>query len=218
MNQKEINELREKYFKQVDELLALFSIPLIKKISAIYFQGSSTANVMLDSNSKPPKITKQLQELFSNLIAENMKGVEDDFKREVSNTLNIGLSQEENKKQLIQRLDNLFKGENSTRLKYENRLKLILRTESARIFNGGTFRSAKKLGAKYKYQIGVSDNREGEDSKIVLRKYGSPEKAIPIDEPFEYTYNGQKRSFMFNPDRPNDRGTCIFLYDLPKDR
>lgn len=216
VTKKEVEQLKKEYFQKVDELITIFLNPILKRLINLFKQGSQSASSSLERNVKPVEPSQQEVNIFQDLIYDNIKGVSEEFRRQISNELNFGLSQSETKKQLITRLDNLFQGDNPTRLKYENRLKLILNTESARIFNSGSFKTAKRLKAKYKYLIGVGDSREAQDSKIALAKYGSPEKAIPIDEPFEYTYRGQKRVFMFPPDRPRDRSTCLFLYEKPE--
>ena len=56
------------------------------------------------------------------------------------------------------------------------------------------------------------DNKTGEDSKVSQRKYGKPEQAIPIDEPFKYNYGGKEYVFMLPPDRPRDRSFVLYTF------
>lgn len=49
------------------------------------------------------------------------------------------------------------------------------------------------------------DARTGDDSKYLAKL----NPIMDIDEPFSYKWNGQKRTFMAPPDRPNDRAILI---------
>lgn len=207
-----LEPIKEKYNKKVDEFIEPYTKLIITSILILFKRGALSSSQQLDKD-KTINVKKDDIKLFYSLVSENIKGVSNDMRKEISNELNIGLSNYETKKQLTTRLDNIFNGENPTKLKYKNRLKLILRTESARVFNAGSHFNAKKLNAKKKYLIGTNDNRQGQDSKAILSKYGSPEKAIPIDEPFEITIGGKSYSYLYPPNRPNDRETCIYLYD-----
>lgn len=49
------------------------------------------------------------------------------------------------------------------------------------------------------------DDRTGDDSKDLALK----NPIVPVDQPFEHTYNGKKYVFMAPPQRPNDRAILI---------
>jgi len=214
VNKKQIKELTQEYENKINKFVNDFKKAIIDKIKDIFSQGVDTSEKMLnkDSDVKP---SQQEVNIFNELVSENIKGVTDDMRREISNQLNMGISQQETLKQLRQRLDGILQGDNPTKLKYENRLKLILRTESSRIFNTGSYKTSKRLGAKYKYLIGTNDSRQGNDSKVALNKYGSPEKAIPIDDYFEFSEGGKQYKYKFPPNRPNDRETCLYIFEKP---
>ena len=212
ISEETIKSLKEKYALKINNFIKNYDELIKTSIKILFMRGALSSSRQLNKDQSIKPNSDELQ-IFYSLVSENIKGVEQDMRKEISTQLNIGLSNRETKKELLERLDSIFEKSNPTRLKYENRLKLILRTESVRIYNAGAQNNAKRLGAKKKYLIGVSDNREGKDSKIANNKYGSPENAIPIDEPFEYFFKGQKRKFQFPPDRPNDRGTVIYLFD-----
>lgn len=211
-----MKSLKEQAEKRVEEFIKGYEDLINSDIIKIYIAGSFVAKRVLNKpDTQTIKPTKEELEVLRSLVFENIKGVKEDMRRDLSNQLNIGLAQRETNKQLKQRLDDIFRGDNPTKLKYENRLKLIVRTESARIFNAGAFNNAKRLNAKYKYLIGTSDSRQGNDSKVALRKYGSPEKAIPIDDYFEFSEGKNKYKYKFPPNRPNDRETAMYIYEKP---
>lgn len=215
VTQREIDKIRNQAIKDIDFFVDENKENILKKLTPIFLAGVATTKKYLDS-TREISMTERQRNVFTDIIAESIKGVSEDYKRELNTSLNIGLSQSETQKQLKQRVDEIIKGNNPTKMKYEKRLDLIIRTESARIFNGGAMRTAKQLGAKFKYLIGVNDNRQGQDSKVALRKYGSPEKAIPIDEEFIVQEGGKTYTYSFPPNRPNDRETCIFIYEKPQ--
>ena len=184
---------------------------LIKSIVLDYEQGSKSIIDITGSSMKPMTPTKKDTNLLSGQIFDSIKGVADEDSKKIRNIIRQGILDRKDTKQIAQDLDDVFKGKNPTKLQYKDRLKMISRTESARLFSNGAYDTAKRLGFTHKYLIGVSDNREGEDSKVALRKYGSEDKAIPINEPFVYMYQGKRREFMFPPDRPNDRSLALYI-------
>lgn len=214
VSQKEVNKLKKEGNTFIDNIFEEEQKTIIDKIQEIFQKAITITKKLLNSNEEVT-ISNQEKQIFTDLIGESIKGLTDEYKQELNTSLNIGLSQQESISELKQRVDAILQGDNPTKLKYKNRLNLIVRTESSRIFNAGTYKTSKQLGAKYKYLIGVNDNRQAKDSDIALNKYGSPKKAISIDEYFTYYYNGKQRKFLFPPDRPNDRSTCIFLFEKP---
>ena len=204
VSQKEIDKLRREGNQKIDSFIDKNKEDMLKKIVAIFLAGVAITKKTLGSK-KDVDITERQKKVFTDLIGESIKGVSDDYKRELNTSLNIGLAQSETKSQLQNRVDEILRGSNPTKMKYEKRLDLIIRTESSRIFNAGALRTAKQVGAKYKYLIGVNDNRQGKDSKVAINKYGSPEKAIPIDEDFVVREGGKTYKYLFPPNRPNDR-------------
>ncbi len=81
----------------------------------------------------------------------------------------------------------------------------IVRTESWRFVNEKRLEEFKKKGYKYKTTYPVKDDKTGEDSWF----YYDEKQVKPIDEPFNYTWEGKERVFMTPPDRPNDRNILI---------
>jgi hypothetical protein len=86
-----------------------------------------------------------------------------------------------------------------------NKLVRIVRTESWRNVNESRLKEFTDKGYKYKTTYPVKDDRTGKDSWY----YYDMHQVKPIDEPFEYVWEGQTRTFMTPPDRPNDRNILV---------
>lgn len=214
VSQSEIDRLRREGKKEIESFVDKNKEHMLKKISLIFLSGIAVTKKYLNF-SREVNISSEEKRVFTDLVGESIKGVTEDYLRELNTSLNIGLTQSETKKELKQRINNILKGNNPTKLKYKYRLDLILRTESSRIFNSGAFKTAKKAGAKFKYLVGTDDNRQGKDSKVALRKYGEPKKAIPINQEFTFREGKKVYSYLFPPNRPNDREVVIFLFEKP---
>lgn len=89
--------------------------------------------------------------------------------------------------------------------KSENEIIRVTRTESWRFVNEERLEEFRRKGYKYKTTYPVKDSKTAADSWY----YYSQRQIKPIDEPFEYIWNGVKRVFMTPPDRPNDRNVLI---------
>lgn len=89
----------------------------------------------------------------------------------------------------------------------------VTRTESWRYVNEQRLDEFKKKGYKYKTTYPVKDRRTCPDSWY----YYDQRQVKPIDEPFNYTWDGNERVFMTPPDRPNDRNILIpYVGDVEK--
>ena len=112
----------------------------------------------------------------------------------------------ESRTQLIKRIGNIFKGDNPTRFNYEDRMKMIFRTENKRASNMATFSGAKELqerGIKmYKYTI-----LHPKDPCPTCRAIAN-QKPIPLDKPFVH---GETKE-QFPPMHPNsyDKDTEVY--------
>lgn len=86
----------------------------------------------------------------------------------------------------------------------------IVRTELHNIYNiskMGAFGGIKEqfLPDLKKTLVHPMDARTGDDSKSLAQK----NPIVPIDKPFVFEWNGQTRTFMAPPDRPNDRAILV---------
>lgn len=110
--------------------------------------------------------------------------------------------QQQNLSQVTQGLGKFMQAE-------EWRLMRLARTELHHVYNHskqvGLFEYAKEDPKLMKGLFHPMDARTGEDSKKADRL----NLVVPVDEPFEYTFQGKKRVFMTPPDRSNDRSVLI---------
>ncbi len=105
--------------------------------------------------------------------------------------------------ELTRRLNRYLIGE-------EWKLQRIARTELHNVYNLGKLNSMNLIKDDaipdlMKTLIHPMDKRTGADSKYVA----ALDLIKPIDEPFIYTWKGQRRVYMTPPDRPNDRSILV---------
>ena len=94
----------------------------------------------------------------------------------------------------------------------KNRAEMIARTELSRAYNTGSLDAARQSPLTMKkYLVITYDKRTSEVSKLMGEKYGSEEKAIPLDEPFSVTYKGKEYMGLTPPFMPNDRDTVVYV-------
>lgn len=92
----------------------------------------------------------------------------------------------------------------------EWRLNRIVRTELHNIYNFAKLNTLKETKDNFIPDLKKSlmhpiDSRTGNDSKALA----DLNPIVDIDEPFSFTWKGQKREFLFPPDRPNDRAILV---------
>jgi len=201
--------------KTFQKLLKKFLPKFLKAIKIDYGVGS--AFTIVDSKKqgkktsmKPLNMTKKDQEANIKTIEELVKGVNNDMAKQINYLVNQSVTEKWSTKMLADELKGIFNKTSPNYFNYKNRFNTIATTESFRILNLGQFNTAKRLGFTHKYLFNPMDSKTGEDSKIAENKYGSEDKAIPIDKPFKYTYAGKERVYMLPPDRPNDRSIVIY--------
>lgn len=182
-----------------------------KAVLKEYLQG--VVRTSRDLGVDPPIVSRKEVEVLSSMSFDLIKGVTDEMEKKIKVQLNDGILQGDNNQEIANRLKDIFQGENPTRFRYEDRLRMIARTERTRVLEASSLNTAKKVGAKKKYIDIVHDNRTTEVSKAMFAKYGSPEKAIPLDEEFYVTVNGKEYRGQFPPFLPNDRDTVRYSFD-----
>jgi len=169
-------------------------------------QGSKT-------NRTPLNINKRDFEAFVDRVEMYVKGANRDLSKKINNSVLNNIAQRGSNQDLANDLKKIFNKNSPNYFDYKNRFKTIARTESTNILSTTSFNTANKMGATKKWLLGVNDNRQGEDSKIALRKYGSPDKAIPIDKPFTFTEGKKTYNYLLPPNRPNDREIVMYEFD-----
>lgn len=173
--------------------------------------GASKISIQVGNDPIPPG--PDTLKLLSDILYDNIKGVTEEMSKKIRTQIRESILAREDNIQLAKRLDDIFRGDNPTRFKYDNRLKLIARTESTRAMNYGSFENAIKIGASKKYINIVNDSRTTDVSKAMFAKYGTEEKAIDLDEEFSVVVGGKTYSGLFPPFMPNDRDYVLYIFD-----
>ena len=168
-------------------------------------QGKKTTLNPLNLNKKD---IDSLIELFE----INVKDANLDISKRVNNAVLDNTSQRGSNKDLAKMIKDIFDKDSSDHFNYKNRFQTIARTESSRALNNSAFNTAKRLGATKKYLNDVPDARQGEDSKVAMAKYGSEDKAIPINQNFKFTYGKKTYDYLIPPNRPRDREIPIYTF------
>jgi hypothetical protein len=125
------------------------------------------------------------------------------FKSRAADVITNALIEQTSVSEIVQRLGKGFAG-------YEWELHRIARTELHNVYNVGKLRTMGDLAEGsipdlFKTLMHPMDSRTAEDSKLAAKLH----LIVPVDEPFEYEWEGKLRSFMAPPDRPNDRAILV---------
>lgn len=139
---------------------------------------------------------------LNDYVFQNLQSHADEIGNQLRQELQRGMLNKETPEQLKKRINQVF---NDT--KYTNRLKTVMRTETLRANNAGAYsgaQQAKEAGIILKKYLDITvDNRTSNICLAEHRKYGTKEKAIPLDEDFvvkvdNKTYNAQYPPFHVN--------------------
>lgn len=198
--------------KLLNKLLKQFLPKFIKSIQIDYGVGSAIAinNSDKKTSMNPLNLTKKDQEANTKIVSELVKGVNDDLAKKINYLVNKNITEKGGNKDLAKDLRGLFDKESPNYFDYKKRFDTIARTESSRLLNASSFNTAKRLGFTHKYINIVNDNRTSEQSKLFYDKYGTEDKAIPIEEEFFINYNGKEYRGLYPPFMPNDRDMVLF--------
>lgn len=199
--------------KKFDALLEKFLPKFLKAIKIDFGIGSAVGitNAKLDgkkTTANPLSMNKKDQKANVEMIGSLINDANTEVAKKINYLVNKAATEKWDSKMLANELSNLDLEET-----YKGRFKTIANTESFRLMENGSFKTANRLGAEMKWLSNPMDGKTGEDSVVSQEKYGSPDKAIPISEPFEYVFNGKTREFMHSPDRPNDRSQTLYLFE-----
>lgn len=197
--------ISENYFD-----LSKFQDGIYSSIVVEYVKGGN--GVSKQTNTQPIRPSKKDIEHLSKITFESIKGVTEEMSKSVRREIQTSLLARESRQDLRKRLDQIFKGDNPTRFRYETRLQMVARTEKARSQNAGSHNTAKEIGATGKYIDIVQDNRTSEVSKAMHQKYGTEKKAIPLDQEFSVIVGGKTYSGLYPPFMPNDRDMVLYTF------
>ncbi len=183
------NELRKQY---------------MRGLNRIDKQFKPEVNITLPGNAN-----RQLEALY-NYSFQNLQSHADEIGNKLRQELQRGLLNGDNSAQLADRVKDVFKDK-----KYQSRMKMVLRTESIRANNTAALEATKQIeqetGAVIKKYLDVTmDDRTTETCKEENKKYGTKEKAIPLDSEFVYIWQNKTFRAQNPPFHPNCRTVVLF--------
>lgn len=157
----------------------------------------------------PPNSVRQLETLY-NYTFQNIQAVGDELGQSIRQEMQRGLLNGDNKAQLVTRIKATFKDK-----KFQNRFKMIIRTETLRANNTAALEGAKQVedstGVKLKKWLDVTmDDRTTTTCIAEHKKYGTPSEAIPLTEEFVYTWDNKTYRAQESPFHPNCRTVLRF--------
>jgi len=202
-----INKLMKKFLPKILKAMMIdFSIGSAVGITNAKIQGKET-------NINPLDMTKKDQKAFTEQIETLISDVNSDIAKKLSYLTNKSVTDRWSTPMLAEEISKL--GIEET---YKNRYKTIAQDLSFDLMSTGSHNTSTRLGATSKWIYNVMDGKTADDSKYNASKFGTPEKAIPIDKPFRYTWKGKERVFMYGRDRPRDRSQTIYEFDEGKEK
>lgn len=168
----------------VNKLVNFFKMDAIKIhldnfLTNQYTKGLEASEVKFNMNFTPSDDISFLKDYAMQNVNETADQISKDLRKEISRSI----LNKETKEQLVGKIKNMFNDK-----KYSNRMKMILRTEGLRSGNLATFDAAHQTGFEVKKWADViMDDVTSNICKQEHKKYGSPEKAIPLDDDFIVT-------------------------------
>ena len=180
--------------------------PLIDSmISEQYVTAIEKLDKKLDITINLVPKTKDLR-FLQDYVDNNIQAASDSIANDLRQEIQRGIMNGDDKKALSKRVRFIFKDK-----KYQTRLKAIIRTETLRANNQGTLEGAKQAestGLKLKKWLDVTmDDRTSNICKKEFAKYGSSDKAIPLDEEFVVKVDNKTIKAQNAPFHVNCRST-----------
>lgn len=143
--------------------------------------------------------------MLKQYLFENIQGMTNEIQQKLRQELQRGLMGNETPKQLRARISKIFRGNNPTRFNYENRIKMIARTEGNRAANMATMSGAKEVGVKlYKYTL-LNPKDPCPSCKALSEE--TKAKPIPLNKPF--VHRGNKNSPDVKAQHPPFHVNCL---------
>lgn len=148
----------------------------------------------------------EMVDFLSNYAFNNIKDMNEELANDLRAELHRGILNGEGVGRMKKRVSNIFGN-------YRNRAETIARTESNQAAQFGKMNAVQQSepNAK-KYIIITDDNRTTRVSREMDKKYGTPEKAIPINEDFVVKVDGKEYRGKAPPFMPNDRDVLGFSF------
>lgn len=174
-------------------------------VSKDYQQGLENVEKELDLNILPDK--ESVNDLIT-LSIEQIKDFDQEMTNKLKSELMRGIASGDSNAMVKKRLIGFFSNKpNSSKFNWNDRLNMMLRTERARALNKGTLDGANKSEIKglRKWVDVVVDDRTSDICMQEFAKYGSPDKSIPLDEPFVVRVKNKTYTAMSPPFHPSCR-------------
>lgn len=185
-----------------------FKTALFEFISKKYNKGIDelereiNANVVIDFQTKQRKV-EQLSQYTDGLI----KGVGDDMEKSLRAEIQRGIMAGESRKEIQKRIAQVLRGNNPTRFRFQDRVKMIFRTESTRIENMAKVEEGKATGIPLVKYV-RNPNPQADVCKRMIAKY-SKDNAIPLERDFWVRVNGKSIKEPYPPFHPNCKTQVI---------
>jgi SPP1 gp7 family putative phage head morphogenesis protein len=177
----------------------LSSLLIRKEIQKNYDEGLKDIELKLDVNFNG---NKNKQGFLENYTFDNIKGMDAELAEKMRKEFSQGVLAGDSVAKMKKRVQEVMKVG-------VTRAKAIARTETNRAENAGRLdgaMEAEQQGIKTKKWLLVTqDTRTSPICHKEHSKYGSADKAIPIDENFVINYNGKIISEPHSPFHPNCR-------------
>jgi len=142
-------------------------------------------------------------------VFSNIDGMINDLQTRVKREIYQGLAAGESKEQIKKRIANIFRGDTQNRFKFEERIKLIQRTETVRIENLAVLDSAEQLPFKTKKRVAVVvDNRTSAICRAMNKKYGKDNQAIALGRMFTVKVKIGKKTQTISAKTPPFHPNC----------
>ena len=127
---------------------------------------------------------------------KNIKGMTDDVADKLRGELQRSFMNGEGIDQIKSRITSIFNVG-------ENRAEMIARTETTRAHSFGKLSAYQQSGIKaHKWLLWTDDNRTSAITKSLHSKYGSPEKAIPLNDNFKTQVKVGKKTVIIDQAAP----------------
>lgn len=177
---------------QIDKFRNLVSRFVGKK----YSEGATQIEDQLGFNIRFGDQQRDLSMLEQHTF-DNIKGMTDELQGKLRQELQRGLMGNETKLELRKRIRMIFRGNNPTRFRYEDRMKMITRTEGKRASNMAKYANVERLDRKlYKY---ITLGPRPCSGCVTI----SNQDPISLTKKFVHTMNGRTNKEQYPPFHTN---------------
>jgi len=222
MKSKKDVESKQLADKIAGKLFKLFDVDrfrnLVRKfIGEKYGEGIDGIEKQLQINVDFASNTRNLS-MLDNYVFDNIKGVTEEMQEDLRQELQRGIMENDSAAGLKKRVADIFRGKNPTRFNFQNRMKMIVRTEGKRAINMAKYQGAMDSRRPlYKYLQVKMDGRTSEICRKEHAKYGEKSLAIPMRKKFTVNAGGKDYTAQYPPFHPNCRSSVVITQN-PKEK